>query len=150
MNFSKLLFEFSQRKKALKSQYLINPHLRYCTRRSELGDKLGDTRSFLRGINVNRLSESTATDYKDESGVLSMNNMLSSVSGKRGEREGNADEIERASSRGINDEEDDDTLRKKRRRQRWLLFVGGSALSLLAFIGFVCLSIYLLVEELIG
>ncbi|KAL6979770.1 Homeobox-leucine zipper protein hat4 [Sarracenia purpurea var. burkii] len=79
----------------------------------------GETRSFLRGIDVNRLPESTAADCEDEAGVSSPNSTLSSVSGKRSEREGNGDEIEieieRASSRGISDEEDGDTSRKKLR-----------------------------------
>lgn len=75
----------------------------------------GDSRSFLRGIDVNRLP-STA-DCEEEAGVSSPNSTISSVSGKRCEREpqGEDHEIERASSRGISDEEDGDNSRKKLR-----------------------------------
>ncbi|KAK6251083.1 hypothetical protein SCA6_005088 [Theobroma cacao] len=74
-----------------------------------------ETRSFLRGIDVNRLP--SAVDCEEEAGVSSPNSTISSVSGKRSEREGNGDEheIERACSRGISDEEDGDTSRKKLR-----------------------------------
>ncbi|XWS49701.1 hypothetical protein CRYUN_Cryun12cG0025800 [Craigia yunnanensis] len=74
-----------------------------------------ETRSFLRGIDVNRLP--STVDYEEEAGVLSPNSTISSVSGKRSEREGNGDEleIERACSRGISDEEDGDISRKKLR-----------------------------------
>uniref|UniRef100_A0A2P2KQ93 Homeobox-leucine zipper family protein n=1 Tax=Rhizophora mucronata TaxID=61149 RepID=A0A2P2KQ93_RHIMU len=75
----------------------------------------GGTRSFLRGIDVNRLP-STA-DCEEEAGVSSPNSTISSISGKRSEREGNGEEneMERACSRGISDEEDGDTSRKKLR-----------------------------------
>ncbi|CAK9173278.1 unnamed protein product [Ilex paraguariensis] len=75
----------------------------------------GETRSFLKVIDVNRLP-STA-DAEDEAGVSSPNSTISSSSGKRSERECNGDdhEIERASSRGISDEEDGDASRKKLR-----------------------------------
>ncbi|XP_022738009.1 homeobox-leucine zipper protein HAT4-like [Durio zibethinus] len=74
-----------------------------------------ETRSFLRGIDVNRLP--STVDCEEEAGVSSPNSTISSVSGKRSEREGNGDEfeIERACSRGISDEEDGDTSRKKLR-----------------------------------
>ncbi|XP_021893629.1 homeobox-leucine zipper protein HAT4 [Carica papaya] len=74
-----------------------------------------ETRSFLRGIDVNRLP--STTDCEEEAGVSSPNSTISSVSGKRSEREGNGEdnEIERACSRGISDEEDGDTSRKKLR-----------------------------------
>ncbi|KAK9984737.1 hypothetical protein SO802_034262 [Lithocarpus litseifolius] len=74
-----------------------------------------ETRSFLRGIDVNRLP-STA-DCEEEAGVSSPNSTLSSVSGKRSEREAHCEEldIERACSRGISDEEDGETSRKKLR-----------------------------------
>ncbi|KAA8526039.1 hypothetical protein F0562_007861 [Nyssa sinensis] len=74
-----------------------------------------ETRSFLKGIDVNR-SPSTV-DCEDEAGVSSPNSTISSVSGKRSEREANGEEneIERACSRGISDEEDGDTSRKKLR-----------------------------------
>lgn len=76
-----------------------------------------ETRSFLRGIDVNRVPASAA-DCEDEAGVSSPNSTVSSVSGKRSEREainGDEIEIERASSRGISDEEDGETSRKKLR-----------------------------------
>ncbi|XAR54919.1 hypothetical protein NMG60_11030254 [Bertholletia excelsa] len=77
----------------------------------------GETRSFLRGIDVNRLP-STA-DGEDDAGVSSPNSTISSVSGKRSEREavvtGDDHDAERACSRGISDEEDGDTSRKKLR-----------------------------------
>uniref|UniRef100_A0A2P2KQ91 Homeobox domain-containing protein n=1 Tax=Rhizophora mucronata TaxID=61149 RepID=A0A2P2KQ91_RHIMU len=75
----------------------------------------GDTRSFMGGIDVNRLP-STA-DCEEEAGASSPNSTISSISGKRSEREGNGEEneMERACSRGISDEEDGDTSRKKLR-----------------------------------
>ncbi|XP_042507474.1 homeobox-leucine zipper protein HAT4-like [Macadamia integrifolia] len=75
----------------------------------------GETRSFLKGIDVNRLP-STA-DCEEEAGVSSPNSTISSVSGKRSERDINGEEleIERACSRGISDEEDGDGSRKKLR-----------------------------------
>lgn len=74
-----------------------------------------ETRSFLRGIDVNRLP--SHADNEEEAGVSSPNSTISSVSGKRSEREPNGDELEmeRACSRGISDEEDGDTSRKKLR-----------------------------------
>ncbi|KAL5551418.1 hypothetical protein UlMin_001594 [Ulmus minor] len=74
-----------------------------------------ETRSFLRGIDVNRLP-STA-DCEEEAGVSSPNSTVSSVSGKRSEKEANGDEhdLERECSRGISDEEDGETSRKKLR-----------------------------------
>ncbi|XP_059657607.1 homeobox-leucine zipper protein HAT4-like [Cornus florida] len=74
-----------------------------------------ETRSFLKGIDVNR-SPSTV-DCEDEAGVSSPNSTISSVSGKRSEREANGDEheLERSCSRGISDEEDGDMGRKKLR-----------------------------------
>ncbi|XP_047154918.1 homeobox-leucine zipper protein HAT4-like, partial [Vigna umbellata] len=75
----------------------------------------GKTRSFLRGIDVNRLP--SAVDMKEEARVSSPNNTVSSVSGKRSEREPNSKEhdMNSACSRGINDEEDRETSRKKLR-----------------------------------
>ncbi|KAI4315222.1 hypothetical protein L6164_028056 [Bauhinia variegata] len=74
-------------------------------------------RSFLRGIDVNRLP--SAVDCEDEAGVSSPNSTISSVSGKRSEREPNGEEheneMDRACSRGISDEEDGETSRKKLR-----------------------------------
>lgn len=78
----------------------------------------GETRSFLKGIDVNRLP-SSAADCEEEAGVSSPNSTISSISGKRCEREPNGSddlEMERASSRGTNsDEEDGDLSRKKLR-----------------------------------
>ena len=56
-----------------------------------------------------------AADGEDDAGVSSPNSTLSSVSGKRSEREATGDETERASSHGISDEEDADGSRKKLR-----------------------------------
>ncbi|KAI6707383.1 hypothetical protein NL676_010345 [Syzygium grande] len=87
-------------------------------------DRNSETRSFLRGIDVNREpSAAAAADYgEDEAGVSSPNSMASTVSGKRSERDHqsqtNGDELdnERASSRGGgSDEEDGDLSRKKLR-----------------------------------
>ncbi|KAK3014398.1 hypothetical protein RJ639_008826 [Escallonia herrerae] len=76
-----------------------------------------ETRSFLKGIDVNRLP-STA-DIDDEAGVSSPNSTISSVSGKRSERDANGlgddPETERACSRGLSDDEDGDNSRKKLR-----------------------------------
>lgn len=65
---------------------------------------------------MNRLP-STA-DCEEEAGVSSPNSTVSSVSGKRSERElanGDENDIERDCSRGISDEEDGETSRKKLR-----------------------------------
>lgn len=64
---------------------------------------------------MNRLP--SHADNEEEVGVSSPNSTISSVSGKRSEREPNGDELEmeRACSRGISDEEDGDTSRKKLR-----------------------------------
>ncbi|KAK4486491.1 hypothetical protein RD792_009174 [Penstemon davidsonii] len=75
----------------------------------------GETRSFLKGIDVNRLPCAA----EEEVGVSSPNSTISSISGKRSEREndGGIDEldIERACSRGTSDEEDAENARKKLR-----------------------------------
>lgn len=79
-----------------------------------------ETRTFLKGIDVNRLPAGAA-DAEEDGGVSSPNSTISSISGKRSEREANNigdendNEIERACSRGISDEEDGDTSRKKLR-----------------------------------
>ncbi|KAK4747427.1 hypothetical protein SAY87_014013 [Trapa incisa] len=77
----------------------------------------GEARSFLRGIDVNRLP--SGSDCEEEAVVSSPNSTLSSLSGKRSERETNPDDLiadnERDSSRGISDEEDGDGSRKKLR-----------------------------------
>ncbi|GAB4858076.1 hypothetical protein Ancab_015978 [Ancistrocladus abbreviatus] len=74
-----------------------------------------ETRSYLGGIDVNR----PPTIVDEEAGVSSPNSTISSVSGKRSEREvttnGDDHEMERDSSRGISDEEDGDASRKKLR-----------------------------------
>ncbi|KAI3921587.1 hypothetical protein MKW92_027047 [Papaver armeniacum] len=94
----------------------------------------GETRSFLRGIDVNRMPSTTATiDCEEEVGVSSPNSTVSSISGNKRrsiERDtincsggdGEDNEIERASSRsggnggGMNsDDEDGENSRKKLR-----------------------------------
>ncbi|KAL6178393.1 hypothetical protein ACLB2K_049911 [Fragaria x ananassa] len=72
----------------------------------------GPARSFLRGIDVNRLP--STGDCED---VSSPNSTVSSVSGKRSEREANGEDLdlERDGSRGMSDEEDGETSRKKLR-----------------------------------
>ncbi|KAF5938700.1 hypothetical protein HYC85_022959 [Camellia sinensis] len=79
-----------------------------------------ETRSLLIGIDVNRVP--STIDCEEEAGVSSPNSTISSISGKRSEREEPNGEdldldldLERASSRGISDEEDGDTSRKKLR-----------------------------------
>ncbi|XP_010538408.1 PREDICTED: homeobox-leucine zipper protein HAT4-like [Tarenaya hassleriana] len=75
------------------------------------------TRTFLRGIDVNR-PPSMAADCDDDAGVSSPNSTVSSASGKRSERETNGSEehdTDPLCSRGISDEEDGDTSRKKLR-----------------------------------
>ncbi|KAK9095227.1 hypothetical protein Scep_026696 [Stephania cephalantha] len=81
----------------------------------------GETRSFLRGIDVNRMPSTSAIDCEEEAGVSSPNSTISTVSGKRSSDRGEAingaedNDLERASSRGVSDEEDGDTSRKKLR-----------------------------------
>ncbi|XP_048435885.1 homeobox-leucine zipper protein HAT4-like [Pyrus x bretschneideri] len=72
-------------------------------------------RSFLRGIDVNR--PPSTGDCEDEAGVSSPNSTVSSVSGKRSERDANGEDLdlERDGSRGISDEEDGEACRKKLR-----------------------------------
>lgn len=77
-----------------------------------------ETRTLLKGIDVNRAP--AATDADEEAGVSSPNSTISSVSGnKRSEREAmmnpEENDVERACSRGISDEEDGETSRKKLR-----------------------------------
>lgn len=59
----------------------------------------------------------STADCEEEAGVSSPNSTLSSVSGKRCEREANGEDhdLERDCSRGISDEEDGETSRKKLR-----------------------------------
>nr|GEW48734.1 homeobox-leucine zipper protein HAT4-like [Tanacetum cinerariifolium] len=75
-----------------------------------------ETRSFLKGIDVNRIP-ATVTEPEDEAGVSSPNSTISSISGKRSERDApvNDTEGERASSRGLSDDEDGENCRKKLR-----------------------------------
>ncbi|KAJ7950819.1 Homeobox associated leucine zipper protein [Quillaja saponaria] len=84
----------------------------------QLPDGNSDTRSFLRGIDVN--SAPIMVDCDDENGVSSPNSTISSISGKRGERDptGGENEAERASCSRESDDEDDaggDASRKKLR-----------------------------------
>ncbi|XP_073525761.1 uncharacterized protein [Phyllobates terribilis] len=69
-----------------------------------------EPRSCLKGIDVNR-----SAGEEDEAGVSSPISTISSVSGKRSEREATYHEGERGCSRGISDEEDGETSRKKLR-----------------------------------
>ncbi|CAN4127658.1 unnamed protein product [Withania somnifera] len=72
-----------------------------------------ETRTFLKGIDVNRLPETE--DAAEEAGVSSPNSTISSVSGnKRSEREANNCDQEHEMERG-SDEEDGETSRKKLR-----------------------------------
>ncbi|XP_076881828.1 homeobox-leucine zipper protein HAT4-like [Bidens hawaiensis] len=74
-----------------------------------------ETRSFLKGIDVNRIP---ATAAEDEAGVSSPNSTVSSISGKRSERDLPAienDGGDRSSSRGGSDDEDGENSRKKLR-----------------------------------
>ncbi|KAK9273947.1 hypothetical protein L1049_018759 [Liquidambar formosana] len=84
-------------------------------------DRSSDARAYLRGIDVNR-APSAAADCDDEVGVSSPNSTISSISGKRSEREatnnGDDNDAEReSSSRGMSDDEDGggDNGRKKLR-----------------------------------
>ncbi|XP_027336643.1 homeobox-leucine zipper protein HAT3 [Abrus precatorius] len=70
-------------------------------------DRSAETRSFLRGIDVNSAATAAPVACDDENGVSSPNSTISSISGKRCEREGNGDENERAScSRGGSEDDD--------------------------------------------
>lgn len=101
------------------SQSMQNHHKRSpWTELFHSSDRNSDTRSFLRGIDVNRAP--TVADCEEENGVSSPNSTVSSVSGKRSEREpiGDETEAERAScSRGSDDEDGGagDASRKKLR-----------------------------------
>lgn len=67
----------------------------------------GEAGPFLFGIDVNRLP--SAVDCEEEAGVSSPNSTVSTVSGKRSERETNGEEEHDG------DEEDAETARKKLR-----------------------------------
>ncbi|CAN1195535.1 Homeobox-leucine zipper protein HAT4, partial [Linum perenne] len=73
------------------------------------------TRSLLRGIDVNRLPAVAAVDCDEEAGVSSPNSTVSSISGKRSEREAGGDQEDLDGERASCDEEDGDTSRKKLR-----------------------------------
>ncbi|XWS35619.1 hypothetical protein CRYUN_Cryun20dG0012600 [Craigia yunnanensis] len=81
-------------------------------------DRHLDTRSFLRGIDVNRAP--AIVDCEEEGGVSSPYSTISSISGKRNERDpvGDETEAERASCSRASDDEDGavgDASRKKLR-----------------------------------
>ncbi|PSS11559.1 Homeobox-leucine zipper protein [Actinidia chinensis var. chinensis] len=77
-------------------------------------DRDSETRSFVKGIDVNRLP--SAAEGEDDFGVSSPNSTISSVSGKKSERDVSGDDNERACSGGISDHEDGgDASRKKLR-----------------------------------
>ncbi|XP_015889483.1 homeobox-leucine zipper protein HAT3 [Ziziphus jujuba] len=85
----------------------------------QFSDRNSDTRSFLRGLDVNR-TPSVVADFEEENGVSSPNSTISSASGKRSEREpiGEETEGERASCSRESDDEDGnggDMSRKKLR-----------------------------------
>lgn len=65
---------------------------------------------------MNRLP-ATAAEAEEEAGVSSPNSTISSISGKRSERDVivNENDGERACSRGISDDEDGENCRKKLR-----------------------------------
>ncbi|XP_071698579.1 homeobox-leucine zipper protein HAT4-like [Rutidosis leptorrhynchoides] len=67
-------------------------------------------KSFLKGIDVNRIRVTAGTEAE----VTSANSTISSISGKRSDRDLDFDG-EKASSRGISDEEDGEISRKKLR-----------------------------------
>ncbi|XP_028789433.1 homeobox-leucine zipper protein HAT3 [Neltuma alba] len=74
----------------------------------QLPDRSCEARTLLRGVDVNLAPPSTVVDCDDENGVSSPNSTVSSISGKRSEREsiGGEHEAERAScSRGSDDDE---------------------------------------------
>lgn len=71
-----------------------------------------NSETLTRGIDVNRLPSTVIDCEEEETGVSSPNSTVSSVSGKRSER----DDVDRACSGGnISDEEDAETARKKLR-----------------------------------
>ncbi|XP_062073233.1 homeobox-leucine zipper protein HAT3 isoform X2 [Humulus lupulus] len=104
-------------------------HHRQKTPWNEIFQLSNDSRSFLRGLDVNQAPDSAtsataataaAADYEDENGVSSPNSTVSSISGKRSERELIGDEIENerdSCSRGSDDEDGGggDNSRKKLR-----------------------------------
>ncbi|XP_039056267.1 homeobox-leucine zipper protein HAT3-like [Hibiscus syriacus] len=81
-------------------------------------DRKFDTRSFLRGIDVNRAA--TTVDCEEEGGVSSPNSTISSISGKRNERDnaGDETEAERASCTRASDEENGAAVDASRKKLR--------------------------------
>lgn len=71
-----------------------------------------ETRSFLKGIDVNRIP-ATVAEPEDEAGVSSPNSTISSISGKRSERDVPVNDTE--GERGMSDDEDGENCRKKLR-----------------------------------
>ncbi|XP_047951079.1 homeobox-leucine zipper protein HAT4 [Salvia hispanica] len=95
------------------SPFTINTNNNCWTQAFTSSDRRGEeTRSFLKGIDVNCLPETAeeAAAEEEEGGVSSPNSTISSLSGKRSEREDHD-----GFSRGISDEEDAENARKKLR-----------------------------------
>ncbi|KAG6428431.1 hypothetical protein SASPL_112682 [Salvia splendens] len=95
------------------SPFTINTNTNSWTQAFTSSDRRGEeTRSFLKGIDVNCLPETAeeAAAEEEEGGVSSPNSTISSLSGKRSEREDHD-----GFSRGISDEEDAENARKKLR-----------------------------------
>ncbi|OVA14390.1 Homeobox domain [Macleaya cordata] len=89
--------------------------------------------SFLRGIDVNRKPSSTTIDCEleeEEAGVSSPNSTISSLSGKRSERDEEINEMERACSRGliINSDEEDGSDPNSRNNKKLRLSKDQSAI----------------------
>ncbi|KAJ9171197.1 hypothetical protein P3X46_014592 [Hevea brasiliensis] len=104
------------------SVFMQNNHKTSLNDLFQSSDRNSDARSFQRGIDMNRIPSVADCDY--ETGVSSPNSTISSISGKKSEREqiGEETEAERAScSRGgrVSDDEDGlaggDASRKKLR-----------------------------------
>nr|XP_043628101.1 homeobox-leucine zipper protein HAT4 [Erigeron canadensis] len=73
-----------------------------------------ETRSFLKGIDVNR-TPTTAVEAEEEAGVSSPNSTISSISGKRSERDLPVNENDGERGSGGSDDDDGDNSRKKLR-----------------------------------
>ncbi|XP_039046553.1 homeobox-leucine zipper protein HAT3-like isoform X2 [Hibiscus syriacus] len=76
-------------------------------------DRNMDTRSFLGGIDVNRAA--TTVDCEEEVGVSSPNSTISSISGKRNERDNAVDETEAERAYCSQASDDENASRKKLR-----------------------------------
>ncbi|KAL6981307.1 hypothetical protein U1Q18_022937 [Sarracenia purpurea var. burkii] len=98
----------------------LNLHSIFQNRKLSLINPLqssSEARSYLRGIDVNR--RPATGDWEEEVGASSPNSTISSVSGKRSEREENEGERRGSSSRGVSDDDDGgDAGRKKLRLSR--------------------------------